>query len=373
MSIPIYVSKTYFATSRGKALRAVRCEQCDGQFYYWLSRSVQGTAEAPYFLGGDSAARKAREEAAKLLDKSLSKHHDVVPCPHCGHVQQAMIRHARSGMYNGIWSLALVLLILGPIYTIIGLIDLSSGSSNRRGQENASSFWWIPGAIGAVGGLCLLLVRRLMISKRTSTGQWLDGLIALCPPALILAGKRYERFQDRLRTVPRKIVAEDQQEGEWVNVPWLRITLPMICIECLQPATTVFRCPFKGKEKSQTPMPLCADCRARIDRLWHRNRALVVLGSIVAATGLALMPIPMAVAARFFIAIFISIVLAALLTEFLPAMLTRPFQMKSIDEERSIYRMRFRNPRYTQLLREVVASAEAPADQAAGIAATVKT
>jgi hypothetical protein len=54
-------------------------------------------------------------------------------------------------------------------------------------------------------------------------------------------------------------------------------------------------------------------------------------------------------------------------------MLTRPFQMKTVGEERSIYRLRFRNPRYTQLLRKIVAGAEAPADHAAGVAATIKT
>ena len=373
MSIPIYIAKTYFATSQGKALREVECEQCRGRFYYWLSRSATGSGDAPYNLGGDSTAKRAAQEAEKLLNKSLAKDHDVVPCPHCGHVQQAMLRHARSRMYDGTWSLALVLLILGPLYTVAGLILLSSGSLNRRGQENASSFWWIPGAIGAGGGLCLLLVRRLMISKRTSTRQWLDGLIALCPPALILAGKRYERFQDRLQAVPRKVAAAEQQEQEWVNVPWLRMIFPPVCIECLEPATTRFRCPFKGKEKSETPMPLCANCSVRIERLWRRNRILVILGSIIAAAVVALWPIEMHPAARLFILIFISIVLSLLLTDFLPAMLTRPFQMKTVDEERSIYRMRFRNPRYTQFLREVVAGVEPPADQPAGVIAPVKT
>jgi hypothetical protein len=81
----------------------------------------------------------------------------------------------------------------------------------------------------------------------------------------------------------------------------------------------------------------------------------------------------MHIGVRVFILVFVSIILSALLTEFLPAMLTRPFQMKTVDEERSIYRMRFRNPRYTQLLRKIVAGAEAPADHAAGVAATIKT
>src|SRR3954466_10416576 len=102
MSIPIYVAKTYYARSTGKALREVQCEQCNGRFFYWLSRSAQGSGDAPYFLGGDRAAQKAKKTAEEMLHKSLAKDYDVVACPHCQHIQRAMIRHARRSMHYGL-------------------------------------------------------------------------------------------------------------------------------------------------------------------------------------------------------------------------------------------------------------------------------
>src|SRR5207248_8289660 len=64
---------------------------------------------------------------------------DIVPCPHCQHVQQVMIAHARKSMHYGLWVTALLLLVMGPLYTLAGLVLLSSGSLNSRAQDRKSN------------------------------------------------------------------------------------------------------------------------------------------------------------------------------------------------------------------------------------------
>src|SRR2546423_14260027 len=91
----IYVSRNYTATASETAVRAVLCERCGGEYFYSQYRFVTGKASAAYGIGGQLAARRAQDRAAKALDRTMGNSADPVPCPHCGWLQTSMVRFVR--------------------------------------------------------------------------------------------------------------------------------------------------------------------------------------------------------------------------------------------------------------------------------------
>src|SRR6266550_517808 len=127
----VYFGKAYNATATGSVIKGVACERCGGHFFYELARVGAAIASAPYYLGQDSAAAQAQWRAEASLAAKLQVECELVPCPHCGHIQEQMIDFLRLRMYRPLLVLSWVLPFIGLFIT--GFIALAKWANEPRG------------------------------------------------------------------------------------------------------------------------------------------------------------------------------------------------------------------------------------------------
>jgi hypothetical protein len=93
MFIPTGVK--YTAVSWGGMIKEVTCAHCGVEFVYELRRRVAAEANAPLYIGMEGAKQRAAMGAHAVLVRTLTREHDMVPCPGCGRLQPAMNRQMR--------------------------------------------------------------------------------------------------------------------------------------------------------------------------------------------------------------------------------------------------------------------------------------
>jgi hypothetical protein len=346
----IYVGKTFTSTATGVVVKDISCEQCGERFYYQLARVGTGRGTAPYYLGQNSAAARAQRAAEADLALKLRTECELVACPHCGHIQQQMIQVLRGRSYRSLIMWSWLLPAIGLFFT--GLIAFF------QRQSRPYRFWddFTPYLVAATIFLAFLPLflglRKWLLSRE----KWLQRLLEVAPPALLPDGPPDINGNVPLRPAPRKEASADKAD-EWVTLPVLRMSLPPICCECLQPATTVYSTPFKANENSDSEVPLCENCLREINWRWWKTLGLTIITCLALASFIPILPIwsrktdelgRWMLAGIF--ALFSTIIAAAMF----PSWWTKPHQMRIVDAQRGIVRMRFRNPQYARLLRQMV-------------------
>src|SRR2546423_1606461 len=153
----MYVGKEFTSTAGGSVIKDVSCEQCGHRYFYQLSRIGTGSASAPYFLGQASAAQHARQSATASLEAKLQLECDLVPCPHCGHIQQQMILLLRRRSYRGLIMLSWVISGMGLLMT--GILALAQWNSHPRRFE-VEYVAYVVAAAALLGFFALLIVLR---------------------------------------------------------------------------------------------------------------------------------------------------------------------------------------------------------------------
>jgi hypothetical protein len=180
-----YSGKIFNATATGGVLKGIACERCGGGFFYQLVRAGVATDIAHYGLGQDSAAAQAQWRAEAALAAQLQVDCEAVPCPHCGHIQQAMIDSLRERMYRPLLVLSWVLPFLGLFIT--GFVALVKWANEIRAAQDYTLC--MIAAAGWVGLLPLLLgIRRRLLAR----GKWLQLCVLKAPPALLPHGRADE-------------------------------------------------------------------------------------------------------------------------------------------------------------------------------------
>lgn len=91
----IYFGKTFTAKVSGSVWKEVKCEACQCEYVYRLTRTGRGSGSAPYYIGEASASDRAQRGAVKDLQKKLERGCDAVACPECGVYQTNMVRMLR--------------------------------------------------------------------------------------------------------------------------------------------------------------------------------------------------------------------------------------------------------------------------------------
>jgi hypothetical protein len=129
------------------------------------------------------------------------------------------------------------------------------------------------------------------------------------------------------------------------------LMLPPSCCECLQAATTQYRTLFRANEHDHDfPSPLCAPCNRRLRMLWLVGLVLTfIIAGAAAAT--AYFGLKTDEFGRAFAAIVIGGFLALLGAAALPNAIAKPYKVRVVDRARGVYRVRFRNHQYTELVR----------------------
>ena len=91
----IYGGWRYTRTVSGRVWKNVRCEHCQCDYVYVMSRTSTGTGHSSYFLDNEGARRRADEAAAENLGGALHSDFEIVACPDCGRYQPYMVRRLR--------------------------------------------------------------------------------------------------------------------------------------------------------------------------------------------------------------------------------------------------------------------------------------
>lgn len=130
----------YTSTVTGRAIRAVRCEQCGHEYYYLVQRKGTGTAEG-FLLFNDPdgmGAAEAERVARAVVSRELAAAVEVVPCPGCGRIQAAMIEEARVRHLAWLRVLALVVFALVFIAGAAGFVaTVAAGTTAGQDQVRA--------------------------------------------------------------------------------------------------------------------------------------------------------------------------------------------------------------------------------------------
>src|SRR5205814_2058986 len=206
-------------------------------------RAAKGTAEAPYYIGQDAAALRAQHRAQAKVDKMLKADSEVVPCPNCDFVQPHMLRNLRRRMYRTLrllaWAIPLV-----PLLVIAIMAFAEYSSHPYRFEQNREIYLSI--AACCFGLLLLLMLLRYWLTRRI-TARGNEHLLAAAaqgaPPALLPQGAPDASGNQPLNTAPRSNIFASLS-ADWVTFPLLRINLPSVCCDCLQPSSTVYRSPM---------------------------------------------------------------------------------------------------------------------------------
>jgi hypothetical protein len=108
----MYYGTDWTVTRSGTVLKFVRCEQCNHDYAYWMHRKIEHSSFSALGLDNRGAVSRAAREANDRLDRALRKSCDPVPCPECGHYQEAMVARARRIRLIGLWNFGIALIPL---------------------------------------------------------------------------------------------------------------------------------------------------------------------------------------------------------------------------------------------------------------------
>jgi hypothetical protein len=354
----LYVSKSFTATVNGSVVKEVDCEKCHGRFYFQLARAASDSASAPYYIGQEWAKLRAQRGAARKLAKLLSTDSELVPCPHCAHMQEFMLRNHRRRMYRGLWLLGCLIPAAGlPLIGFIAFLEWSSHKT-RVEEENHDTYFISP-AICVAAAILLLLLRRFLAMRLGQKGneQLLKGAMLGAPPPLLPEQHAAADGQIPLRPAPRFQPAQSADD-HFVVFPLLRVAFPAMCCECLSPSDTHYRSLMNSGENKGIQVPLCKACARRVRRRGWGGFAIAALMCFSAAGLLVLLPMKMDMAGRVVLAVLIGVIAILLAVSLVPSVLSPPFTYKVLDRHRAIVRLSFRNPQYTQLLQKLIENLE---------------
>src|SRR5439155_3808583 len=79
--------------------QCITCEDCGRAYVFLDEKTATCVASSGYLLDNESAARLAREDAERKVERLLASEVGALPCPHCGWYQRAMLRTIRKPLY----------------------------------------------------------------------------------------------------------------------------------------------------------------------------------------------------------------------------------------------------------------------------------
>ena len=128
-----YFSKHFSSTAAGGRDVDLACERCGRAYRYRLSREGSGGASAPYYLFAGSGQDRADRRAARNLRRRLDRGAELVPCPRCRWVNQALVDAHRADVQRGLIGAAAVLSVV--LLMAAGLVWEAWIEADRRPGE----------------------------------------------------------------------------------------------------------------------------------------------------------------------------------------------------------------------------------------------
>jgi hypothetical protein len=149
----------YTTTVNGSVIKFVHCEECEHEYVYEMARRISRSAFSVLGVHNQEAADRSHRHAETALEKSLRESCDPVPCPQCGHYQQAMVDRIRKTRLKWMKTAALYLMALAPMVVIFTLIG------SERNRKHLVKGTQLAPSIAVIGGY-LSLIPILLIGRR---------------------------------------------------------------------------------------------------------------------------------------------------------------------------------------------------------------
>ena len=257
MFIIIPLGMKYTARAWGSTIKHVTCAHCQTEFVYEMRRAVAHQTSAPAFIGRGNAQDRAAMGAQKVLQRTLDRDHDLIPCPKCLRLQPAMNRIARKFYLAWIFGLWVVTLF-------VWFFAYMSVQAQHRDAPAWANFLV---AVSTVVAVALAVWVCLKEFRAAATDR-----------AQLRAEAESQNFA-RLY-LPRIL------SGGWL---WTRATLfesPNICAACGAPSADRTLHRFIGQLTMRIETRICAACHRRARRKRFLYATLTALAGVPAAFAL---------------------------------------------------------------------------------------
>jgi hypothetical protein len=332
--------KRFSARVSGRRITTIVCEKCGETFHYELVRNAYGEASSLYGLYAEATQRRADRNAQKRLTKKLEHDVELVPCPACDWVNADEVARFRKTRYPGLATLGWVFFIMTLVFD--SMLYLFADTWAGHAPSLRAKELWILGGAGLSLVLAVFLLEfllRLRIDPNRRDAQNRPRVPMGTPPAMRLEtdanGEQVYVKMPREFAMPEGRIWAVYRPGQLVFEP--------VCCQCLAPATHIFTIPLAAF----LPVPVCAICHGRIQRLWWlKLGATVTVAAAAAAAAYGLMENK-----DTGIAVAIVTAIAGLIVGVgLARYSSMPFRHRVLDKERGIEGITFRNPAYAALL-----------------------
>jgi hypothetical protein len=352
----VYVGKRFDAAQVGACFVGVNCAKCNCEYYYQLSRIGTGSGTAPYMIGQGFAASSAEEQSRRDLENRLKSEAELVPCPKCNWINDELVDGYRCGNYRGFSKAALFGGVLGVAITLVFCWAMSS-PRGPQSDRNAAPYFLLGGLILTASYASGLMLVQTLLRRRIRPNRDFPRPPTLppgTPPALI-------KDPSSGALIPAMPVDLMKNDG-WIDFQIGRHLFPLLCCECLKPATTQHAIAIPLNESLKIEIPRCSSCATRPQSTGGRG-GWILFGAIGLLAG------GMAFSIWKFDAAVTCAINAALLTLFFAAVALMAYFLKGepmhgpiesgvVDVSRGVVRLRFRNPEYGILVAKQITDAD---------------
>ena len=346
----LYYARKYTSATAGVRLVEVRCDRCGCVYFYELARVGSGSADAPYAIGGERAARKAEERAGRDLERRLAGEAELVPCPGCQWIDEDQVARYRRSRRRGWLKFAAIVGLGGPLASLIGAWFVWIGPAADR---EALPYFLLAGpAISlALAGSIVGLRHSLLRTIRPNRDHPFAPKIPPGSPRPLIRNAATGRLEPAGATD-----RPDGADGAWIEFQVGRSVLPGCCCGCLAPADPRFA---YVHPPTAVAFPLCDRCGRRWTlRMW--------LGALAGAATVAAVGLPVLFALEldeiiFWVAAGALMTLIPIIGALIVGHQTSPVRAKDVDRSRGVALLRFRNETYSKLV--AVEQNGAPGDE----------
>ncbi len=337
----IYYSRTYQSASISVRVEEVTCEKCSTHYFYQMARVGTGQASAPYAIGSATAAQRSKDQAKGLADRRLAEEAEIVPCPHCHWVNEALVSGYRKSCYRNGSALAWGVALLGTVFSLL-IISLMNGAP---GADRDRLFYaMIAGPAISIGlGVFIYLGRN-----------WLRNQIrpndTFPHPPKLPRGSPHPLLKNpttgKLEYAAVQAVRETEPDG-WIDFQLGLNGLPATCSSCLSPSepnSAFHRVLLPGL---QLIVPSCASCQVKRKRTQFWTKFWLILLAVLAFMTLPALITHLGVYTWFGVGLVV--IFAIVAGQFIGRM-TSPVRVKFVDRSRGLLRLWFWNEDYRKLV-----------------------
>ena len=351
----IYFGREFHSTQTGDRLVGVACEKCECEYLYELARVGSGSGNAPYMIGIEEAAGRARNESIRDLAERLALEAELVPCPRCHWINEALVEGYRRGRYRRWGRAAAWIAGVGTIASMFSSWYIAQGPAADHG---AWPYVLILGPIVSVALAMVPLLVRRGLRGRIRPNRYYPALPTLprgTPLALI-------EHPASGALVPQS--SSREQPEEWIDFKIGRDRFPDACCVCLGPPSPKASYPRFMDVGVEMKIPLCPPC-AR-GRKWRVRRIGLSITVLTLAAGCTILALSTSDEAVFWLLFGGLACIAPGIGFLIAARIADPYRFKLADSDRGIVPLWFRNAAFPRMIAEARAESgesDAPPDE----------